>query len=161
MTRINGSRMIWLNGQQIREAELPGNMSLINDAAGMTQLNIRANGTTYRLKPGQSINLTSSTINEIDQGGQPATDEDGTGNLDNAGGDTALQENAGSTLVTPPAGGDSTALAEKDSTGGDANARREAMTAILQASEGRDQPPPSELLDMLSESVQETGNGNR
>lgn len=88
MTRINGNRMLWLNGKQVREMELPANMSLVDDA-GMTVLSIRANGTSYRLKPGQSINLTSSAINEFDQGDPPTPTADTAADGNDAAGEPA------------------------------------------------------------------------
>jgi len=66
MVRLNGSRMIWLNENQVAESDLPGNMALIETLTG-TLLNIRANGTSYQLKPGQTINLSQGTISDAYQ----------------------------------------------------------------------------------------------
>lgn len=66
MTRINGNRMVWLNGQQTAERDLPGNLSLATQA-GLTVLLINSNGTTYQLKPGQSINLQAGQVSESRQ----------------------------------------------------------------------------------------------
>lgn len=66
MVRLNGSRMIWLNENQIAESDLPGNMALVETQTG-TLLNIRANGTSYQLKPGQTINLNQGIISDAYQ----------------------------------------------------------------------------------------------
>lgn len=66
MVRLNGSRMIWLNESQIAESDLPGNMALVETLTG-TLLNIRANGTSYQLKPGQTINLNQGIISDAYQ----------------------------------------------------------------------------------------------
>lgn len=63
MMRINGNRMVWLNDNQVAENDLPGNMSLVETASG-TLLNIRANGTSYQIKPGQSLNVQSGVISD-------------------------------------------------------------------------------------------------
>ena len=60
MALSNGKRMVWLNGKQTPEGDLPRNMGLVNAANGTTLLNIRANGTTYQLKPGQTVSIRNS-----------------------------------------------------------------------------------------------------
>ena len=83
MVRLNGSRMIWLNENQIAESDLPGNMTLVETLTS-TLLNIRANGTSYQLKPGQTINLNQGIIydayqlsadDDFEPGTEPGTEE--------------------------------------------------------------------------------------
>ena len=72
MVRRNGSRMVWLNGSQIAENALPGNMALV--VSGIeTLLSIRANGNIFRLKPGQTADVTGNRVLEpFQQSASPA-----------------------------------------------------------------------------------------
>jgi len=60
MTRINGNRMVWLNGEQVAEATLPGNLNLVNSPSG-AQLRILHNDQVYLIKPGERLNLNSGS----------------------------------------------------------------------------------------------------
>lgn len=72
MVRRNGSRMVWLNGSQVAESELPGNMTLVV-SGGDTLLSIRANGNIFRLKPGQTADVTGNRVLEpFQQSASPA-----------------------------------------------------------------------------------------
>jgi hypothetical protein len=71
MVRINGSRMVWLNGRQVSESELPGNMTLLDSASGM-MLNIRTDAGNFRLKPGQVFNVLSGTVSDSYQVSPPS-----------------------------------------------------------------------------------------
>jgi len=63
MTRINGNKMVWLNGKQIAERDLPSNFSLVNTNLGML-LSINSDGRRFQLKPGQSINMQSGLVTD-------------------------------------------------------------------------------------------------
>jgi hypothetical protein len=63
MVRRNGSRLVWLNGAQVAERDLPGNMSLVVSGSESI-LNIRANGNVFRLKPGQTADVTGNRVLE-------------------------------------------------------------------------------------------------
>ena len=71
MVRLNGNRMVWLNGNQVSESDLPGNMSLQESASGML-LNIRTENGTFRLKPGQVFNVISGTVSDAFQASPPS-----------------------------------------------------------------------------------------
>jgi hypothetical protein len=60
MTRINGNRMVWLNGEQVAEAALPGNLNLVNSRSG-AQLRILHNDQVYLIKPGERLDLNSGS----------------------------------------------------------------------------------------------------
>lgn len=77
MVRRNGSRMVWLNGRQILEDDLPGNIS-ITDGNANTQLRIRANNNNYLLKPGESININTGSP----QNSTPQNDDANAGQTD-------------------------------------------------------------------------------
>ncbi len=63
MTRINGNKMVWLNGKQIAENNLPPNFFLVNSNMGPL-LNINSEGRRFQLKPGQSINMQSGLVTD-------------------------------------------------------------------------------------------------
>lgn len=70
MVRLNGSRMVWLNGTQIAESNLPGNMALA-ESAGSMLLVIRSDGTNYQIKPGQTFNVLTGRVVDAFQSGTP------------------------------------------------------------------------------------------
>jgi len=55
--------MVWLNGKQIAERDLPSNFSLVNTNLGML-LSINSDGRRFQLKPGQSINMQSGLVTD-------------------------------------------------------------------------------------------------
>lgn len=63
MMRLNGSRMVWLNGSQIAESDLPGNMRLVDSASG-TLLSITVDNRNFLLKPGQAMSTSAGTVQE-------------------------------------------------------------------------------------------------
>ncbi len=72
MTRINGNKMVWLNGQQIAENNLPPDFSLVNSNLGPL-LRITSEGRRFELKPGQTINMQSGLVTDSYQSSnQPA-----------------------------------------------------------------------------------------
>lgn len=75
MERLNGNRMVWLNGRQVAERNLPANISLVTTTAG-TLLSIRVDGNIYQLKPGQIFNSRADSIQESFQAGTTAVEQE-------------------------------------------------------------------------------------
>ena len=63
MTRRNGNKMVWLNGQQVTERELPANITIVT-VANDTLLSIRSENNSFLLKPGQRLNLQTGNITD-------------------------------------------------------------------------------------------------
>jgi len=75
MTRINGNRMVWLNGEQVAEAALPENLSIVSSQSGV-QLRILQSDQVYLIKPGEQLDLnngSSTTNSTTDSAAEPET----------------------------------------------------------------------------------------
>ena len=61
VTRRDGSHSIWLNQRLLEESELPDGMSLVT-GEGSPSLRILYSGSTFVLRPGQTVDLTTGTV---------------------------------------------------------------------------------------------------
>lgn len=77
MALRNGNRMVWLNGSQIAENDLPDNMVLVEIGSG-TSLSISVDGNTYLLKPGQVFNTGAGRIQESFERMNPSSNSEAT-----------------------------------------------------------------------------------
>lgn len=76
MRRGDGSYTIWLNGVAYSESSLPANVSLILPYdQGQLRVTDPDSGRSYRLKPGQVLNLSTGNLREAYQ---PGTSTGGT-----------------------------------------------------------------------------------
>lgn len=71
VARRDGIR-IWLNGKLLAEPELPEGFSIVESGRNVS-LRIVANGSTYVLLPGQTVDLTAGTVIETFQRPQPVS----------------------------------------------------------------------------------------
>ena len=66
MVKNDGTATVWLNGESIDQADLPGNIQ-IQQPPSMGLLSIMSNGQRYTIKPGQVLNATTGVIYEAYQ----------------------------------------------------------------------------------------------
>jgi len=63
MSRKNGGKAVWLNGDSVDEKDLPRNVKLV-ETDGQHRLQIRVLDQTHYIKAGQTINIETGTVRE-------------------------------------------------------------------------------------------------
>lgn len=72
LLRSDGSLQVWINGVAYNEESLPENMEILRPyARGQLRITDPVRNTSYLLKPGQTLNLTTGEIYEGYQQAQP------------------------------------------------------------------------------------------
>lgn len=149
MVRLNGNRLVWLNGRQVAENSLPGNTSLVQ-SAGSTMLQIRHNGTRYLLKPGQTFNSQTGRVQDSYQVQQsPAATDDPSQEQTEPREETTASENPDQVLTA--AATDNTEAATPEGTG---NPDIDFETVMRELNEQRDTMEP-EVFNSLENAFRE------
>jgi len=76
MRRSDGSYTVWLNNTALDQAQLPDNVVLLTPYAnGQLRISDPNSNRSYRVKPGQVLNLTTGTLQESYLAPDPAVPE--------------------------------------------------------------------------------------